>query len=57
MPKSTILVKKETREKLRKTGCKGQTYDQIISDLLKSKDSLDPSLLEPVSRESLVGSQ
>ena len=57
MSKSTILLEKETREKLRKTGYKGQTYDQIISELLKSKDSLDPSLLQPVSRESLIGSQ
>lgn len=34
MVKTTILVEKETREKLQKTGHKGQTYDQIIAELL-----------------------
>ena len=49
----TILVEKKTRDKLRKIGFKGQTYDQVISELLKAKDSLDPNLLKSVSSESL----
>jgi hypothetical protein len=51
MSKTTILIEKQTRDELRKRGIKGQTYDQVISDLLKSKDSLDKSI-RTVSRES-----
>jgi hypothetical protein len=43
MSKTTILVEKQTREELRKRGIKGQTYDQVISDLLRSKDSPEKS--------------
>ena len=31
----TILIEKETRTKLRSVGHKGQTYNDIINDLLK----------------------
>jgi hypothetical protein len=54
MTKTTILVEKQTREELRKRGIKGQTYDQVIADLLKSQDSLDKSLKQ-VSSESFIG--
>lgn len=55
MTKSTILLEKETRQKLRKTGYKGQTYDEIIKELLQSKNSLEISLDKPDSRESIIG--
>jgi hypothetical protein len=55
MTKSTILLEKETRQKLRKAGYKGQTYDEIIKELLQSKKSLEISLDNPVSRESIIG--
>jgi hypothetical protein len=32
---TTILVKKPTRELLRKIGHKSQTYDQLINELIK----------------------
>jgi hypothetical protein len=35
MPKTTILVETETRELLKRIGSKGQTYDQVISGLIK----------------------
>ncbi len=32
---TTIIVKKPTRELLRKIGHKSQTYDQLINELIK----------------------
>lgn len=34
MEQTTIQISKETREKLKKVGRKGQTYDEIIENLL-----------------------
>ena len=34
MEQTTIQISKETREKLKKVGRKGQTYDEIIEKLL-----------------------
>ncbi len=34
MSQTTIQVSKETREKLKKLGSKGQTYDEIIKNLM-----------------------
>lgn len=35
--KGTILIKDETKSRLKKSGFKGQTYDQIINELLDLK--------------------
>ena len=35
MEQTTIQISKETREKLKKVGRKGQTYDEIIENLLE----------------------
>jgi hypothetical protein len=35
MEETTIQIKKITREKLKKIGSKGQTYDEIIENLLE----------------------
>ena len=35
MEQTTIQISKETREKLKEVGRKGQTYDEIIENLLK----------------------
>ena len=35
MVQTTIQVSKETREKLKKIGSKGQTYNEIIEKLLE----------------------
>lgn len=35
MEQTTIQVSKETREKLKNIGKKGQTYDEIIENLLE----------------------
>lgn len=35
MEETTIQIKKITREKLKKIGRKGQTYDEIIENLLE----------------------
>ena len=38
MSKTTILVETKTRESLKRMGSKGQTYDQIINELIKVKE-------------------
>jgi len=35
---STIQVRNETRERLKHSGHKGQTYDELINELLDSKN-------------------
>ena len=35
MNQTTLQVSKETREKLKKLGRKGQTYDEVIENLLE----------------------
>lgn len=35
MAQTTIQISKDTREKLKKIGVKGQTYDEIIEKLLE----------------------
>jgi predicted CopG family antitoxin len=37
MHKSTILVRDETRERLKELGRKGQSYDELINQLLEVK--------------------
>ncbi len=37
MGKTSIQIEEETRDKLRKLGIKGETYDQIINRLIGSK--------------------
>jgi predicted CopG family antitoxin len=37
MVKHTILVRDETRERLKEIGKKGQSYDELINQLLESK--------------------
>jgi hypothetical protein len=39
MNKTTILIKKETRELLKRVGTKNETYDDIISKLILKKGS------------------
>lgn len=36
---TTLLVKKETRQLLRKLGKKGQSYDEVIAELAKEKEA------------------
>lgn len=36
MAKSTILVETGTRKLLKQIGTKGQTYDQVIKELIKT---------------------
>jgi predicted CopG family antitoxin len=38
MVKHTILVRDETRERLKEIGKKGQSYDELINQLLESTD-------------------
>jgi len=39
--RTTIELKKETKNKLSRLGRKGQTFDQLVSDLLKHVGSCD----------------
>jgi len=39
---STILIKSATRDHLKQIGRKNQTYDQLITELIKLRYSLDP---------------
>jgi hypothetical protein len=41
-PISTIAISRNSRDLLKKLGNKGQTYDQIIQDLVESKRNKDP---------------
>ena len=38
---TTIRINRETRSILSKIGHKNQTYDQIITELVKSKNKMD----------------
>jgi predicted CopG family antitoxin len=38
MHRTTILVRDETRERLKEIGKKGQSYDQLINQLLEIKN-------------------
>jgi predicted CopG family antitoxin len=38
MHKGTILVRDETRERLKEMGKKGQSYDELINQLLENKN-------------------
>jgi hypothetical protein len=53
---STILVKNGTRERLKRIGYKGQSYDELINRLLDLKsnigDTLDRRIRNIGSRES-----
>ena len=47
---TTIILKRKTRNDLRDIGSKGQTYDQLISELIKLKKntmSLPKTIVEP----------
>lgn len=49
--RTTILIKKDTREKLRDIGRKQQTYDEIVNELLKkAKGSPNASTLSDQGR-------
>ncbi len=43
--RTTIILKQETREQLRKIGRKEQTYDDIVNELIKNQESLNVSAL------------
>jgi hypothetical protein len=53
---STIAISRSTRDVLKKIGCKGQTYDELIIELIKAKrnrnDSSDSEVSHPLSSES-----
>lgn len=37
---STIAISRNTRDMLKELGHKGQTYDQLINELIKAKTSI-----------------
>ena len=47
---TTILIKRRTRNELRDIGSKGQTYDQLIAELVKLKKN-SANLQRPLSNE------
>ena len=53
--KSTILIQSATRERLKQIGRKGQSYDELINELLEKKrvDSPDRRLETLRSSESV----
>jgi predicted CopG family antitoxin len=61
LKESTIVIEHDTRERLKRLGQKGQTYNQIITKLLDSKsdkiDPLDYGVGALKSSESLSNSQ
>ena len=55
MNKTTILIEKVTRERLKQKGHKGQTYDELINHLMEMKrnqNSLDRRIASLQSSES-----
>jgi predicted CopG family antitoxin len=54
MTKTTVLVELSTRERLKKIGKKGQSYDELINELIdrENKDSLDRGFASLQSSES-----
>jgi predicted CopG family antitoxin len=54
MQKTTVLVENSTRDRLKKIGKKGQSYDDLINELInsKNKDSLDSRFETLQSSES-----
>jgi predicted CopG family antitoxin len=52
--RTTVLVESSTRERLKKIGKKGQSYDDLINELIdsKNKDSLDGRFASLQSSES-----
>jgi hypothetical protein len=56
MDRSSIIIKNTTRQKLKKTGRKDQTYDDVINELIDLKISRKLSLRES-SVESLQSSE
>jgi len=44
MEKCTILIKSITRQRLKHIGTKGQTYDQLINELIKAKRNIQDSI-------------
>lgn len=51
MQRSTILVRNETRERLKEIGKKGQSYDELINQLLENKkhNSLDGGSVQSIN--------
>ena len=39
---TTIQISKETRERLKRAGCKGETYEKIIKRLLTGQEGVRP---------------
>jgi predicted CopG family antitoxin len=56
MEEGTILIKNRTRRRLKQLGVKGETYDELINQLIdmkkKSKDALDSRFASLQSSES-----
>jgi hypothetical protein len=48
MSTTTILLKRKTRDELKVMGSKGQTYDQLIRELIKLKKAVT-SVPNPVN--------
>lgn len=47
--RTTIILKPDTRDKLRKYGRKEQTYDDIVNELLKNQESSNVAALDDPS--------
>jgi predicted CopG family antitoxin len=50
---ATILIEKDTRTKLRSAGHKGQSYDDIIKELLKQTEKHSADLWESAKQEKM----
>jgi len=50
---ATIVIEKETRNKLRKTGRKEQTYNDIIMELLEKSKKSSVDLAESTEQKEL----
>lgn len=53
MAKSTILIESVTRERLKQIGRKGQSYDELINQLIKKGIPVDGKFSSEQSTESV----
>jgi predicted CopG family antitoxin len=54
MSKTTIILEKATRERLRQLGIKGQSYDDVINRLIDKKKGLPDRRTELQSGKPLI---
>jgi hypothetical protein len=56
MTSTTIILKKTTRDSLKQVGKKGQSYDELICDLIQECRRKEGRSTDPIKQRSAGGS-